>query len=482
MQTSLSQSETRPFLARLNKNRVLIIAVAAIAIWIAVLYGHNLGKRYFTGDDLKIIAFVQEYGPLGGLLGNLGAGETHYADRFFRPFFIVQAWVLFRLFGMNPVGYHVVGLLLHIVATVLLFLIIYQLTQGVKLALVASLFFAAHPYVSPLVLWATDSATLSTIFVNLIIFLLLRPENRPRWYTALFTLLVLAPLTRENGLAAIAAVIGYTLLAALTARFTWRQTVTILLGCLLVTAAYFALRGWAVGIVPDKPAINDTSIMWTHYSVHQVVALTLRQRITLYAYTVLANFVSSFFQVFLHQGMIWNDAVAATLALTTLILLAMFAAPKGASWERRAQILALAAMFVVVAAGLTALYLFRIGTTLLLDHLRYALQLLQFAIPGALSILCIGYAARHWPDWSPQQKALAALALALILANSLISFPYFRFRNLRYGALGWLLLFALTLTHLTSTPQLKRARSAMIALLALATLLNGILTYLGLRI
>jgi hypothetical protein len=268
----------------------------------------------------------------------------------------------------------------------------------------------------------------------------------------------------------------------LTARFTRRQTVAILLGCLLVTAAYFALRGWAVGIVPHKPAINDTSVMWTHYSIHQIVALTPRQRLILYAYTVLANFVGSFFQVFLLQGMIWNDALAATLTLTALVLLAMFAAPKVVSWDRRTRLLALTATFVVVAAGLTALYLFRIGTTLSLDHLRYALQLLQFAIPGALSILCIGYAARYWPGWSPQQKALAAFALALMLANSLISFPYFRFRNLRYGTLGWLLLFALTLAHLTPPPQHKRARSAMITLLALATLLNGILAYLGLRI
>lgn len=72
-------------------------------------------------------------------------------------------WGMWRLFGMNPVGYHITGLLLHLSTVILLWRVLLRL--GLRHAFLAALLFAVHPVCVESVVWIIETkTTLASLF------------------------------------------------------------------------------------------------------------------------------------------------------------------------------------------------------------------------------------------------------------------------------------------------------------------------------
>ena len=124
------------------------------AVWLVVLaaaavYANALTAG-FTLDDVPI---VQE-NPLVTSLGNLGTifrtnywGESsQFPDKsLYRPLTITSYALNYAAHGLNPMGYHLVNVVLHVLVAVLFFLYIKDLFRREKLAFAAAIFFAVHP-------------------------------------------------------------------------------------------------------------------------------------------------------------------------------------------------------------------------------------------------------------------------------------------------------------------------------------------------
>ena len=131
---------------------VLIIALTTI------VYANSL-KNHFVGDDVDIIvnnSFIKNWKNLPlvfsrdyltslkdlGFLGmrNVGAGEISY-----RPVVTLSYFIDYHLWKLNPFGYHLTNLFLHITNALLLFCFASLITGRHAIALLAALLFALHP-------------------------------------------------------------------------------------------------------------------------------------------------------------------------------------------------------------------------------------------------------------------------------------------------------------------------------------------------
>jgi protein O-mannosyl-transferase len=146
-----------------NWRQTAILALLAIAAYIPAL------RAGFLWDD------VEEYVVANPLI--------HAADGLFRFWFTNQPtdyypltnslfWIEWRLWGMHPLGYHLVNILLHAVCVVLVWRLLRRL--AVPGAWVAAALFAVHPVAVEAVAWISQTkTTLSTalLFGSILCFL-----------------------------------------------------------------------------------------------------------------------------------------------------------------------------------------------------------------------------------------------------------------------------------------------------------------------
>jgi len=120
------------------------VAVAAVAAYV-----NTLGAD-FTLDDVPIVVENGLITDLGNIpvffTTNYWGDSVRFTDKsLYRPLVIASYALNYAVHGLHPRGYHVVNVLLHAVACVLLFFLIRALFEDHRLAAVAALAFAVHP-------------------------------------------------------------------------------------------------------------------------------------------------------------------------------------------------------------------------------------------------------------------------------------------------------------------------------------------------
>lgn len=129
-----------------------------------VVFWQVTGFDFFNFDDDIYVTkniHVQSRLTLDGIRW---AFYSHYAD-YWHPLTLISFMVDYQRYGLNPGGYHLTNLLLHLLSTLLLFWLFHRMTGEIwKSALVAA-FFALHPLHVESVAWiAKRKDVLSTFF------------------------------------------------------------------------------------------------------------------------------------------------------------------------------------------------------------------------------------------------------------------------------------------------------------------------------
>lgn len=180
------------------------IVLSFLGIVIFILYFPAL-TAYFISDDFSFLSYLHFYTRdlLNGqrLEQWLIGGIQGYV--FFRPLANLF-WVLhYVAFELDPLGYHAISVLFHLLASYVVFLLSYLLTHNRITASVSALLFAAMPVHAEAVSWVAamyDPLGGLFFFLGFVFFILCLRQGRRRWYLIAFLAFVAAMCSKEIAL------------------------------------------------------------------------------------------------------------------------------------------------------------------------------------------------------------------------------------------------------------------------------------------
>lgn len=196
-----------------------LIPVAAILVATVLAYWPSLAGRFIWNDSDYVTApALRSLGGLARIWTDVGATQQYY------PLLHTAFWIQHRLWGDNPLGYHLVTLLFHAGSAVLFGLILRRLLNSNQsqspyagAEWLAALLFALHPVHVESVAWISEEKnTLSLTFylAAALIYVRFDETRRPRTYVLALTLFVLSLLCKT---------VTATLPAALLVLFWWKR-------------------------------------------------------------------------------------------------------------------------------------------------------------------------------------------------------------------------------------------------------------------
>jgi len=183
----------------------LLIGIAGILIFLPGIFS------FFNSDDFVWLRNSQKISL---------ESVSHFAVNYnpvlkFRPFTHLLFQFLYAIFQLNPLGYHIASLFIHIINALIFYALLLKFTSESKLSLFASLIFVSHFAQEETVLWISAlSSPLVTFFYLCSIWCLWKYLEKQKlgFYLLSFILSTLALLSKEDGTTIFLAVFLLTVL------------------------------------------------------------------------------------------------------------------------------------------------------------------------------------------------------------------------------------------------------------------------------
>lgn len=149
-----------------TKNRRDLILLAIIAAVAFAVFANSLNGEFVYDDTRQIVRnpLIQDNSLIGKALTSdvwtFKGDGTIAESNYWRPTFTAFHILNFRLFGLNPFGWHLLNLLLHAGICGLIFLLLRRWNLSSGLAFAVALVFAVHPVHVETVAWISGSPDL----------------------------------------------------------------------------------------------------------------------------------------------------------------------------------------------------------------------------------------------------------------------------------------------------------------------------------
>jgi len=220
---------------RLGRRHFLHTALIA-ALTCAAYSGSFAGD--FVSDDVRA---VRDNLLIRGLdAAHVRRMFATFDDNNYMPIKVLSTAIDYRLWGLQPAGFHATNLLIHVAAASIIYAVLLRLYFSSTAALLTALLWAVHPLQVESVAWISERKNvLSGLFFCAAFLVYLRFSERPRatTYAAVLALFILAVLSKMNTMVLPAVCLAFEI----AWRFRLRRR------DLLATAPMFAIAaavGW----------------------------------------------------------------------------------------------------------------------------------------------------------------------------------------------------------------------------------------------
>jgi len=237
---------------RLTVIFILVYLAVILFIFLPAMEGDFLwDDKLFITENPNILGstFLKNFltSPFGG---NIGLDENsvllNRVMQFYRPMTSLSYWLDFKAWRLNPAGFHLTNILLHVASTILLYVILLQLGMHQIPAFMSGLLFALFPLHFENVSWITGRTDLlSFVFVALSVLFFLAYFKKANYVYLMVSavFLLFALLSKENSLMIIGIYFVFVWQKGLTAK----RSAVILLPLGASVMIWFLLRRIALG-------------------------------------------------------------------------------------------------------------------------------------------------------------------------------------------------------------------------------------------
>jgi tetratricopeptide (TPR) repeat protein len=255
-----------------GRTRRAALAALLSGLLALIVYANALPNGLHVDDQQQIVdnAWIKDPSYLGEIFGS---GVWEHAGRdssYYRPMMYVLYMAVHGVSGIDPLGYHLLNVLLHVGCSVLVALLTWRVLDGRSpskskarspfwASLLAGALFATHPIHTEPVAWAAGVADLSFSFFFLLALWLYSAEGRAGWLRlgASVAAYFLATLCKEPAITLPLVLVAYEWLLAprLRGSRAWLR----ILPFLVAAGLYLALRDQALGAAPAGAPGEDLS-------------------------------------------------------------------------------------------------------------------------------------------------------------------------------------------------------------------------------
>jgi hypothetical protein len=185
-------------------------AVALTAI-VATIY-RDVIRTYYFNDDFQWLQGARSFAVANVL-------HIERYDHFYRPIIEIYFFIGRRMFGCDPVSFHIASVAVHLCSTALLYGFARALTKSTLFAGLTALLFAVQPGYVQAVVWVaaiTDLLPAAWYFLALWMFLLYLEGRGRLFYTISLAAFVACLLTHESSATLLAMMVALEALMVIT--------------------------------------------------------------------------------------------------------------------------------------------------------------------------------------------------------------------------------------------------------------------------
>ena len=186
--------------------------------------------------------------------------ETGPTTPYYRPTFSIFHMICWLLFQANPAGWHLMNVLVHLLAVYFVFLIVERVSKDLKVSAIASLLFAVHPLRAESVAWicgVSDPFLAIFLLPSFYLYMRYREEEKAAYLIASLALFLFAAFTKEPAVALPLFIGAYELFILnqdKPVRERIKPAIKYSWCFLFVSALYFLARYYALGF-----ALNNSN-------------------------------------------------------------------------------------------------------------------------------------------------------------------------------------------------------------------------------